>query len=556
MLASTRAAARLARRILSGRRHEPLRDRRHPGLPRRVLPAARPDRLLAARRPAVARRRSRQPRPGFARDAARSEGAGRRARSLSSATTTFICSPSPRATRQPHRGDTLAPILEAPDRDELIDWLQRAPARRRRGRAAARARRPAAVVDAGDRARCSRARSRRCSPADARTRLPRRASTATSRARGATTSTGYDRLRVVVNACTRLRFCTADGTMELREKRGPEHAPAGFAPWFHARGTTAAGVTVVCGHWSTLELMLDAERADARLRLPVGRHADRGQARRSPRVSRCRAARRCSQNRSDSGSRPRAPARAGAVRAREHGGADAISDDRGCARRSTRQNDADERRVARVRRRDVAGRRRRRGSGSRSAARDRRASTIGCSSEPWNGSSVVPSVVVPSGKIATTSPARAPSAALAVDALACPAAAPRSTNSVPTLARSAARPPASAASSALATKRAGCSGVKHEDVEPRNVVGDDQHDCRGARRAARRGTASRRAEGRSSVIAPAPDVLAAARQIDQRKHDECRRDALAGGRCRHDAARDSMASMQGGQARGSMPHQR
>ena len=39
---------------------------------------------------------------------------------------------------------------------------------------------------------------------------------------------GDDRLRAIVNACTRLRFCTADGTMEFREKRGREHAPDGF----------------------------------------------------------------------------------------------------------------------------------------------------------------------------------------------------------------------------------------------------------------------------------------------------------------------------------------
>ena len=44
--------------------------------------------------------------------------------------------------------------------------------------------------------------------------------------------TGYDRLRVIVNACTRLRYCAADDTMDLAEKRGPAHAPAGFAPWF------------------------------------------------------------------------------------------------------------------------------------------------------------------------------------------------------------------------------------------------------------------------------------------------------------------------------------
>jgi len=68
--------------------------------------------------------------------------------------------------------------------------------------------------------------------------------------------TGHDRLRVVVNALTRLRFCSATGEMEFTEKRGARHAPQGFAPWFaHANRETASSV-VICGHWSTLDLML------------------------------------------------------------------------------------------------------------------------------------------------------------------------------------------------------------------------------------------------------------------------------------------------------------
>jgi bis(5'-nucleosyl)-tetraphosphatase (symmetrical) len=67
---------------------------------------------------------------------------------------------------------------------------------------------------------------------------------------------GYDRLRVVVNACTRLRFCADDDTIELGEKRGPDHTPSGFAPWFAHPDRKSAGVSVLCGHWSTLDLML------------------------------------------------------------------------------------------------------------------------------------------------------------------------------------------------------------------------------------------------------------------------------------------------------------
>jgi len=53
-----------------------------------------------------------------------------------------------------------------------------------------------------------------------------------------------------------LRFCTPDGTMEFREKRGPGHTPEGFLPWFAQPDRLSARMTVVCGHWSTLDLML------------------------------------------------------------------------------------------------------------------------------------------------------------------------------------------------------------------------------------------------------------------------------------------------------------
>lgn len=63
---------------------------------------------------------------------------------------------------------------------------------------------------------------------------------------------GADRLRAVVNALTRLRFCTADGVMEFVSKEGAGSAPPGFMPWFDVPGRQTANVTVAFGHWSTL----------------------------------------------------------------------------------------------------------------------------------------------------------------------------------------------------------------------------------------------------------------------------------------------------------------
>jgi len=67
---------------------------------------------------------------------------------------------------------------------------------------------------------------------------------------------GADRLRVIVNAMARMRFCAADGTMELRTKGETATAPPGYFPWFDAPARASRDHTMVCGHWSTLGLML------------------------------------------------------------------------------------------------------------------------------------------------------------------------------------------------------------------------------------------------------------------------------------------------------------
>ncbi len=64
--------------------------------------------------------------------------------------------------------------------------------------------------------------------------------------------TGLDRLRVIVNALTRIRFCTAQGEMEFETKEGATCAPPGYMPWFDVPDRQTANVTVAFGHWSTL----------------------------------------------------------------------------------------------------------------------------------------------------------------------------------------------------------------------------------------------------------------------------------------------------------------
>ncbi len=73
---------------------------------------------------------------------------------------------------------------------------------------------------------------------------------------------GSDRLRVIVNALTRLRFCTREGVMEFNAKAGADAAPEGFLPWFDVPARPTAGTPIVFGHWSALVSDKVAQRND------------------------------------------------------------------------------------------------------------------------------------------------------------------------------------------------------------------------------------------------------------------------------------------------------
>jgi bis(5'-nucleosyl)-tetraphosphatase (symmetrical) len=156
--------------------------------------------------------------------------------------------------RKQHRRDTLSPILGAPDRDELLAWLRARPLVVRQN--------DLLLVHAGLLPSWTAATALMLS-GEVQAMLASEAHDDFLRhlygdepTRWNDALTGYDRLRVVVNACTRLRYCAPDDTMELGEKRGLAHVPAGFAPWFLHPERKSAAMTVVFGHWSTLELML------------------------------------------------------------------------------------------------------------------------------------------------------------------------------------------------------------------------------------------------------------------------------------------------------------
>ena len=67
---------------------------------------------------------------------------------------------------------------------------------------------------------------------------------------------GYERIRVIINAMTRMRVCTHNGRMDFTFKGRIEDIPVGYLPWFDVPGRVSKEATVICGHWSALSLQV------------------------------------------------------------------------------------------------------------------------------------------------------------------------------------------------------------------------------------------------------------------------------------------------------------
>ncbi|MNP18265.1 Bis(5'-nucleosyl)-tetraphosphatase, symmetrical [compost metagenome] len=69
--------------------------------------------------------------------------------------------------------------------------------------------------------------------------------------------TGIERLRVITNYFTRMRFCTAEGKLDLKSKEGLDTAPKGYKPWYAHKGRRSRHVKIIFGHWAALQGQVD-----------------------------------------------------------------------------------------------------------------------------------------------------------------------------------------------------------------------------------------------------------------------------------------------------------
>jgi bis(5'-nucleosyl)-tetraphosphatase (symmetrical) len=155
--------------------------------------------------------------------------------------------------RTPHKGDTLDAILQAPDREALLEWL-------RRQRLAMRAQGwlmvHAGVVPQWDAeqtlALAEEVHALLRGPELAGF-LPQMYGNEPDRWKEGLE--GAARLRFVINVLTRIRYCNAKGKLDFKTKEGLGTAPEGYLPWFDVPERRTAGHPIAFGHWSTLGLV-------------------------------------------------------------------------------------------------------------------------------------------------------------------------------------------------------------------------------------------------------------------------------------------------------------
>ncbi len=156
--------------------------------------------------------------------------------------------------RKPHRKDTLASVLEAPDRHGLLHWLRH----QKLAMLLERSGTPLLMVHAGVLPQWTANQTVALAQEVEAVLQGGHAAEFLKAMYGNTPNqwseslTGMDRLRVIVNALTRLRFCTAEGAMEFDSKEGADGAPQGYLPWFDVPNRQTAQISVAFGHWSTL----------------------------------------------------------------------------------------------------------------------------------------------------------------------------------------------------------------------------------------------------------------------------------------------------------------
>jgi len=162
--------------------------------------------------------------------------------------------------RKLKRKDTFRDVLEAPDHQELFGWLRHLPLLHEGPRFDSTATSDRyLMVHAGIPPQWSTEQARaRARELEEVLRGPRIGEYFDSMYGNAPNGwsdelEGGARWRVITNYFTRMRFCDAEGILDLDAKGGLDSAPPGMKPWFAHASRRASDVRIIFGHWAMLE---------------------------------------------------------------------------------------------------------------------------------------------------------------------------------------------------------------------------------------------------------------------------------------------------------------
>ena len=155
--------------------------------------------------------------------------------------------------RKAGRSDTLDEILQAPDRDQLLDWLRHQPLLHYDTDLGY------LMVHAGIPPQWSLKQAQSLAN-EVESALRSTQITSFLQQMYGDQPERWDneleswlRLRVITNYLTRMRLCDAKGTLNLTHKTGITESPAGFKPWFAHQHRKTRDQRILFGHWAALE---------------------------------------------------------------------------------------------------------------------------------------------------------------------------------------------------------------------------------------------------------------------------------------------------------------
>ncbi len=154
--------------------------------------------------------------------------------------------------RKQGKKDTIQSIIDAPDSDQLLDWLLHRPLMHYQKK------NHVCLVHAGVHPQWSLEKALSCAQ-EVETILQGPKSHeffhhmyGDKPAKWSDNLDGWDRLRFITNAFTRMRYIDTKQKLRLKGKGAPGKQPKGIIPWYEFESKTA-DLNIIFGHWSTLK---------------------------------------------------------------------------------------------------------------------------------------------------------------------------------------------------------------------------------------------------------------------------------------------------------------